>query len=65
MASTGFVLESVRHILTGHDHVPFLPCLLLPAVLRREASAAGVTRPATILCGYPINRPGVGGVQWK
>ena len=29
--------EGVHHILTGYDHVLFLLCLLLPAVLRREA----------------------------
>ena len=31
-----FVAEGVRHILTGYDHVLFLLCLLLPAVLRRD-----------------------------
>ncbi len=30
-----FLSEGVRHILTGYDHVLFLICLLLPAVLRR------------------------------
>ena len=30
-----FLGEGVRHILTGYDHVLFLLCLLLPAVLRR------------------------------
>jgi hypothetical protein len=30
-----FLLEGVRHILTGYDHVLFLLCLLLPAVMRR------------------------------
>jgi len=30
-----FLLEGVRHILTGYDHVLFLLCLLLPSVLRR------------------------------
>ena len=32
-----FILEGVRHILTGYDHLLFLLCLLLPAVLRRHA----------------------------
>jgi hypothetical protein len=31
----GFAREGVRHILTGYDHVLFLLCLLLPAVMRR------------------------------
>jgi hypothetical protein len=31
----GFLREGVRHILTGHDHVLFLLCLLLPSVIRR------------------------------
>lgn len=31
----GFLREGVRHILTGYDHVLFLLCLLLPAVVRR------------------------------
>ena len=31
-----FLGEGVRHILTGYDHVLFLLCLLLPAVLRRD-----------------------------
>ena len=30
-----FVREGVHHILTGYDHVLFLLCLLLPAVMRR------------------------------
>jgi hypothetical protein len=30
-----FLTEGVRHILTGYDHVLFLLCLLLPAVMRR------------------------------
>ena len=33
-----FLLEGVRHILTGYDHVLFLLCLLLPSVLRRSAA---------------------------
>jgi hypothetical protein len=31
-----FLLEGVRHILTGYDHVLFLLCLLLPSVMRRQ-----------------------------
>ncbi|MEO8836673.1 MAG: HupE/UreJ family protein [Caldimonas sp.] len=30
-----FLLEGVRHILTGYDHILFLLCLLLPSVMRR------------------------------
>jgi hypothetical protein len=30
-----FLAEGVRHILTGYDHVLFLLCLLLPAVMQR------------------------------
>jgi hypothetical protein len=31
-----FLGEGVHHIVTGYDHVAFLLCLLLPAVMRRE-----------------------------
>lgn len=31
-----FFREGIHHILTGYDHLLFLLCLLLPAVLRRE-----------------------------
>ena len=31
-----FIGEGVHHILTGYDHLLFLLCLLLPAVLRRD-----------------------------
>ena len=31
-----FLLEGVRHILTGYDHVLFLLGLLLPSVMRRQ-----------------------------
>ncbi|HWK83099.1 MAG TPA: HupE/UreJ family protein [Caldimonas sp.] len=34
-ARWAFLEEGIRHILTGYDHVLFLLCLLLPAVLRR------------------------------
>jgi hypothetical protein len=30
-----FLVEGIRHILTGYDHVLFLLCLLLPSVMRR------------------------------
>jgi hypothetical protein len=33
-----FLREGVQHILTGYDHVLFLLCLLLPAVMRRTAT---------------------------
>ncbi|MBI3367072.1 MAG: HupE/UreJ family protein [Burkholderiales bacterium] len=35
-ASGSFIGEGVHHILTGYDHMLFLLCLLLPAVMRRE-----------------------------
>jgi len=31
-----FLVEGIRHILGGYDHVLFLLCLLLPAVMRRR-----------------------------
>ena len=31
-----FIGEGVHHIITGYDHLLFLLCLLLPAVLRRQ-----------------------------
>lgn len=34
---TSFLREGVHHIVTGYDHVLFLLCLLLPAVMRRTA----------------------------
>ena len=34
-ATPSFLAEGVRHILTGYDHVLFLLCLMLPAVMRR------------------------------
>ncbi len=30
-----FLVEGIRHILTGYDHVLFLLCLLLPSLMRR------------------------------
>lgn len=33
--ASSFLLEGVRHILSGYDHLLFLLCLLLPSVLRR------------------------------
>ncbi|MGJ7491381.1 HupE/UreJ family protein [Variovorax sp. ZT4R33] len=35
-AGHGFFRDGVHHILIGYDHVLFLICLLLPAVLRRR-----------------------------
>jgi len=32
----GFLREGVHHIVTGYDHVLFLLCLMLPAVMRRS-----------------------------
>jgi hypothetical protein len=34
--AASFLREGVHHIVTGYDHLLFLFCLLLPAVLRRE-----------------------------
>lgn len=34
--SAGFFRDGVHHILIGYDHLLFLLCLLLPAVLRRD-----------------------------
>lgn len=36
-----FVLEGMGHILGGYDHVLFLLCLLLPAVMRRTRTSTG------------------------
>lgn len=36
-----FLGEGVHHIVTGYDHVSFLLCLLLPAVMRRERGGDG------------------------
>lgn len=36
-----FVAEGMRHILGGYDHVLFLLCLLLPAVMRRAPVPRG------------------------
>jgi len=38
-SGTGFFRDGVHHILIGYDHVLFLICLLLPAVLRRKEGA--------------------------
>jgi len=47
-----FVAEGVRHILTGYDHVLFLLCLLLPAVMRRVPARDGAAS------GWqPVNTP--------
>ncbi|MFZ2650290.1 MAG: HupE/UreJ family protein [Burkholderiaceae bacterium] len=34
-STAGFLAEGIRHIVSGYDHVLFLLCLLLPAVMRR------------------------------
>lgn len=38
---SSFVGEGVHHIVTGFDHLLFLLCLLLPAVMRRERGSDG------------------------
>jgi hypothetical protein len=35
MSRWQFVREGIRHILTGYDHILFLLCLLIPAVMTR------------------------------
>ena len=35
--ATSFLREGIHHIVTGYDHVLFLMCLLLPAVMRRAS----------------------------
>ncbi len=35
-AESSFLLEGVHHIVTGYDHLLFLLCLILPAVMRRD-----------------------------
>ena len=46
----GFVVEGVEHILGGFDHVLFLLCLLLPAVMVRNP-------PGAARVWSPVNRP--------
>ena len=36
-----FVREGMHHIVTGYDHLLFLVCLLLPAVMRRTGNERG------------------------
>ncbi len=36
-----FVREGLRHIVMGYDHLLFLVCLLLPAVMRRTGTVKG------------------------
>ena len=40
-SGAGFFRDGVHHILIGYDHVLFLICLLLPAVLRRRPRRLG------------------------
>ena len=47
----GFVAEGVAHILGGFDHVLFLICLLLPAVMVRNA-------PGAARMWTPVAQPG-------
>ncbi|MBX3605864.1 MAG: HupE/UreJ family protein [Piscinibacter sp.] len=49
-ARGSFVAEGVHHIVTGADHLLFLLCLLLPAVMRRERTSGG-------LRWRPVERP--------
>ena len=57
-----FLAEGVRHILTGYDHVLFLLCLLLPAVMRRtpagwqpvERAAQAVWPVAGIVTAFTV-----------
>ena len=47
-ASASLVLEGVRHIVGGFDHLLFLLCLMLPAVMRRAPGGGW----------RPVDRPG-------
>ncbi|MGJ7496398.1 HupE/UreJ family protein [Variovorax sp. RT4R15] len=40
-SGTSFFRDGIHHILIGYDHILFLICLLLPAVLRRRPQAGG------------------------
>ena len=49
-AAPSFVWEGVVHLVTGYDHLLFLACLLLPAVLlRRPGGWVPVQRPREAL----------------
>ncbi|MBH9576618.1 HupE/UreJ family protein [Inhella proteolytica] len=48
-AAPSFWREGMHHLVTGYDHLLFLLCLLLPAVLARRRSAPG---------WKPLRRPG-------
>lgn len=39
-AHASFIAEGIHHIVTGYDHLLFLLCLILPAVLRRTPGQA-------------------------
>lgn len=38
VGTASFVAEGVHHIVTGWDHLLFLLCLIVPAVMRRDAA---------------------------
>jgi hypothetical protein len=52
----GFVVDGVKHIAIGFDHVLFLVALLLPAVLVREGR---IWRPATAMPSALANVAGI------
>lgn len=39
-----FIVEGLHHIVTGYDHLLFLLCLLLPAVMNRDKQGSWVAR---------------------
>ncbi len=47
-APASFWLEGVRHLVTGYDHMLFLLCLLLPAVLTLERRPVATLRAAVL-----------------
>lgn len=49
--TTGFFANGLHHILIGADHVLFLVCLMLPLLLRSDASPAGWSGRAWPLLG--------------
>ena len=48
------LLEGIRHILTGYDHVLFLLCLLLPSVMRQDADRLAAGRAARRRRVWPV-----------
>jgi hydrogenase/urease accessory protein HupE len=66
-ASSSFVAEGVHHILTGHDHLLFLLCLLLPAALGRQGrtvwAVAGIATLFTVAHSLTLALSALGGAS--